>query len=52
MLRYAGQARAECLAYAELFALPEGSFSLEPLFAAAFPLEVSPAPLPGAGCSS
>jgi hypothetical protein len=42
MLRYAGQARAECLAYAELFALPEGSFSLEPLFASSFPLEASP----------
>ena len=31
MLRFAGQDPAECLAYAELFELPEGSFSLEPL---------------------
>ncbi|MFM7311957.1 MAG: hypothetical protein ACKO0M_02120 [Cyanobium sp.] len=33
MLRYAGPGAAECLAYAELFGLPEGSFSLEPLLA-------------------
>jgi hypothetical protein len=32
MLRFAGLDRAECLAYAELFALDEGSFSLESLF--------------------
>jgi len=32
MLRFAGLDRAECLAYAELFALDEGSFSLEALF--------------------
>jgi hypothetical protein len=31
MLRFAGQDPAECLAYAELFELAEGSFSLEPL---------------------
>lgn len=47
MLRYAGQGRAECLAYAELFALPEGTFCLEPLFASAFPLELSTAPVDG-----
>jgi hypothetical protein len=41
MLRYAGHGRAECLAYAELFALQEGTFSLEPLFASSFTLEVS-----------
>jgi hypothetical protein len=34
MLRFAGLDRAECLAYAELFALDEGSFSLESLFGA------------------
>ncbi len=32
MLRFAGLDRAECLDYAELFALDEGSFSLEALF--------------------
>lgn len=37
MLRYAGPGPAECLAYAELFALPVGSFCLEPLFSAGFP---------------
>lgn len=31
MLRFAGQDPAECLAYAELFELAEGSFSLESL---------------------
>ena len=31
MLRFAGLDRAECLDYAELFALDEGSFSLESL---------------------
>lgn len=31
MLRFAGHEPAECLAYAELFELAEGSFSLEPL---------------------
>jgi hypothetical protein len=40
MLRYAGPGRAECLAYAELFGLGEGSFSLEPLLAAACPAAV------------
>ncbi len=45
MLRYAGHGRAECLAYAELFALQEGTFSLEPLFASSFTLEVSTAPI-------
>ncbi len=45
MLRYAGEGRAECLAYAELFALSEGTFCLEPLFASSFPLEVSTAPI-------
>jgi hypothetical protein len=34
MLRFAGLDRAECLAYAELFALDEGSFCLESLFGA------------------
>jgi hypothetical protein len=32
MLRFAGHDPAECLAYAELFELAEGSFSIEPLF--------------------
>ncbi len=45
MLRYAGHGRAECLAYAELFALQEGTFCLEPLFASSFTLEVSTAPI-------
>lgn len=31
MLRFAGHDPAECLAYAELFELAEGSFSLESL---------------------
>ncbi|MBM5806401.1 MAG: hypothetical protein FJ056_01690 [Cyanobacteria bacterium M_surface_10_m2_179] len=31
VLRFSGRDRADCLAYAELFALAEGSFSLEPL---------------------
>jgi len=31
VLRYAGRDRADCLAYAELFALDEAAFSLEPL---------------------
>ena len=31
LLRFSGRDRADCLAYAELFALPEGSFSLESL---------------------
>jgi hypothetical protein len=30
-LRFSGRDLADCLAYAELFALAEGSFSLEPL---------------------
>jgi hypothetical protein len=33
------------LAYAELFALQEGTFCLEPLFASSFTLEVSTAPI-------
>ena len=45
MLRYAGEGRAECLAYAELFALTEGTFCLEPLFASSFPLELSTVPI-------
>jgi hypothetical protein len=40
MLRYAGPGRAECLAYAELFDLPEESFCLEPLFAVSLPGEL------------
>lgn len=32
MLRFTGHDPAECLAYAELFELAEGSFSIEPLF--------------------
>ena len=39
MLRYAGPGPAECLAYAELFGLAEGSFSLEPLAAVGCPLD-------------
>ena len=31
LLRFSGRDLADCLAYAELFALGEGSFSLEPL---------------------
>lgn len=31
MLRFAGHDPAECQAYAELFELADGSFSLEPL---------------------
>lgn len=31
LLRFTGRDRADCLAYAELFALTEGSFSLESL---------------------
>ena len=31
MLRFAGHDQAECLAYAALFELADGSFSLEPL---------------------
>ena len=57
MLRYAGAGQAECLAYAELFGLAEGSFSLEPLLdpllgaaqALSPPAPVAP---PEAGCSS
>ena len=45
MLRYAGPGPAECLAYAELFGLAEGSFSLEPLLAAALGVAAQP-PLP------
>jgi len=41
MLRFAGQDPAECLAYAELFELAEGSFSLESL--------LQPEPAGGAG---
>jgi len=61
MLRYAGPGRAECLAYAELFGLGEGSFSLEPLLAAACPAAVPdwpavashlPAPVRGAAAEA
>ena len=31
LLRFSGRDRADCLAYAELFGLPEDSFSLESL---------------------
>ena len=31
LLRFSGRDQADCLAYAELFDLAEGSFSLEPL---------------------
>jgi hypothetical protein len=31
LLRFSGRDQADCLAYAELFALADGSFSLEPL---------------------
>ena len=31
LLRYAGRDRADCIAYAELFALEDAAFSLEPL---------------------
>ena len=31
LLRFSGRDLADCLAYAELFSLAEGSFSLEPL---------------------
>jgi hypothetical protein len=56
MLRFAGQDPAECLAYAELFDLPEGSFSLEPLLHSEAEGGggelLSPCVQPGAGCSS
>ena len=51
MLRYAGPGDAECLAYAELFGLPEGSFSLQPLLADARPAPNS-AGSPAEGCSN
>jgi hypothetical protein len=38
MLRFAGRDQADCLAYAELFALAEDSFSLESLQAEGLPL--------------
>jgi hypothetical protein len=31
LLRFSGRDLADCLAYAELFALADGSFTLEPL---------------------
>jgi hypothetical protein len=34
-LRFSGRDAADCLAYAELFALAEGTFSLEPLVTSA-----------------
>jgi len=46
MLRFSGSAEADCLAYAELFDLAAGSFSLAPLGPA------RPEPQPPAGCSS
>ena len=49
VLRCSGLDQAECLAYAELFALAEGAFSIEPLFAAADP---GSTPRPQAGCSN
>ena len=49
VLRCSGLDQAECLAYAELFALAEGAFSIEPLFAAADPGSM---PRPQAGCSN
>lgn len=43
MLRFAGRDQADCLAYAELFALAEGSFSLESLQAEGPPpMELEP----------
>ena len=49
VLRCCGLDQAECLAYAELFALGEGAFSIEPLFAA---VESGATPRPQAGCSN
>jgi len=46
LLRFSGSAEADCLAYAELFDLAAGSFSLAPLGPA------RPEPQPPAGCSS
>ncbi len=51
LLRFSGRDRADCLAYAELFALAEGSFSLEPLQQESRP-SVGPRSRPGAGSSS
>ena len=49
LLRFSGRDLADCLAYAELFALAEGAFSIEPLFAAADP---GSTPRPQASCSN
>lgn len=49
VLRFAGPDQADCLAYAELFALGEGAFSIEPLFVS---VESVISPRREAGCSS
>ena len=51
LLRFSGRDRADCLAYAELFALAEGSFSLEPLQPEPRS-SLGPRPRPGVGSSS
>ncbi|MFZ9754240.1 MAG: hypothetical protein ACO3B3_11905 [Cyanobium sp.] len=50
VLRFAGRDHDDCLAYAELFALSDGSFSLESLLLDA--ADVSGVVRPGAGCSN
>ncbi|SBO44854.1 hypothetical protein [Cyanobium sp. NIES-981] len=39
VLRFSGRDRDDCLAYAELFALPEDSFSLESVAVVVHPLD-------------
>lgn len=43
VFRFAGEAEADCLAYADLFGLPQGSFSLSPLGGALQGQGLSPA---------
>jgi len=43
VFRFAGEAEADCLAYAALFELPLGSFSLAPLGGARLGLGLNPA---------
>jgi hypothetical protein len=49
VLRFTGPDQADCLAYAELFALVDGAFSIEPLFVSVDP---GVTPRQEAGCSS
>jgi len=52
VLRFAGPDQADCLAYAELFALGEGAFSIEPLLPLFVSVESVISPRREAGCSS